>query len=99
MSGNNQLVLFENHGKDCRYNGPLKVAQTVASVYGSGGNNILLLTQPLAYSLDSMDINSKKSANPVSGCRETDKSRTLNISNPDPNKNQGGVAILQPQES
>lgn len=99
MSGNNQPVLFDNHGKDCRYNGPLKVAPTVASVYGTGGNNIPLLTQPLAFSLDSKDSNSMKSSNPISGCRETDKSRTLDTSNPDPSKNQGGVAILQPQES
>lgn len=98
-SGNNQPVLFDNHGKDCRYNGPLKVAPTVASVYGTGGNNIPLLTQPLAFSLDSKDSNSMKSANPYSGCRETDKSRTLDTTNPDPSKNQGGVAILQPQES
>ena len=33
MSGNNQPVLFDNHGKDCRYNGPLDVAPTVAATY------------------------------------------------------------------
>ncbi len=99
MSGNNQPVLFDNHGKDCRYNGPLHVAPTVAATYGTGGNNIPLLSQPLAFSLDSKDSNSMKSSNPISGCRETDKSRTLDTSNPDPSKNQGGVAILQPQES
>ncbi|WP_434220994.1 DNA cytosine methyltransferase [Oscillibacter ruminantium] len=99
VKADNLPVLFDNHGKDCRYNGPLKVAPTVASVYGTGGNNIPLLTQPLAFSLDSKDSNSMKSANPISGCRETDKSRTLDTSNPDPSKNQGGVAILQPQES
>lgn len=99
MSGNNQPVLFDNHGKDCRYNGPLKVAPTVAATYGTGGNNIPLLSQPIAFSLDSKDSNSMKSSNPHSGCRETDKSRTLDTFNPDPSKNQGGVAILQPQES
>ena len=99
MSGNNQPVLFDNHGKDCRYNGPLKVAPTIASTYGTGGNNIPLLSQPLAFSLDSKDSNSMKSANRMSGCRETDMSRTLDTSNPDPSKNQGGLAILQPQES
>ena len=40
-----------------------------------------------------------KSANPHSGCRQTDTSRTIDTTNPDPSKNQGGVAILQPQES
>lgn len=32
-------TLFENHGRDCRYKGPLKVAQTVTATYGTGGNN------------------------------------------------------------
>lgn len=32
-------ILFENHGRDCRYKGPLKVAQTVTATYGMGGNN------------------------------------------------------------
>lgn len=32
-------TLFENHGQDCRYKGPLKVAQPVTATYGMGGNN------------------------------------------------------------
>lgn len=32
-------TLFKNHGQDCRYKGPLKVAQTVTATYGTGGNN------------------------------------------------------------
>lgn len=32
-------TLFENHGRDCKYKGPLKVAQTVTATYGTGGNN------------------------------------------------------------
>ena len=42
-SGNNQPVLFENHAKDCRYNGPLEVAPTVTCSYGTGGNNVPLV--------------------------------------------------------
>lgn len=94
-SGNNQPILFDNHGKDCRYNGPLKVAPTVAATYGTGGNNVPLLSQPIAFSLDSKDSNSMKSSNPYSGCRETTTSRTIDTTNPDPSKNQGGIAILQ----
>lgn len=94
-SGNNQPILFDNHGKDCRYNGPLEVAPTVAATYGTGGNNVPLLSQPLAFSLDSKDSNSMKSSNPYSGCRETTTSRTIDTTNPDPSKNQGGIAILQ----
>jgi DNA (cytosine-5)-methyltransferase 1 len=95
IGGGNQPVLFDNHGKDCRYNGPLKVAPTVAATYGTGGNNVPLVSKPVAYSLDSKDSNSMKSNNPLSGCRETDKSRTLDTANPDPSKNQGGIAIVQ----
>lgn len=32
-------TLLENHGRDCRYKGPLKVAPTVTATYGMGGNN------------------------------------------------------------
>jgi DNA (cytosine-5)-methyltransferase 1 len=94
-SGNNQPVLFENHAKDCRYTGPLEVAPTVTSTYGTGGNNVPLVGTPIAFSLDSKESNSMKSANPHSGCRETDVARTIDTTNPDPSKNQGGIAILQ----
>ena len=36
--------LFDNHGKDARYKGPLSVAPTVAATYGTGGNNIPLVS-------------------------------------------------------
>lgn len=32
-------LVFENHSQDARYAGPLAVAQTVSSTYGTGGNN------------------------------------------------------------
>ena len=31
--------MYENHSQDCRYTGPLDVAQTVLSTFGTGGNN------------------------------------------------------------
>ena len=46
-SGNNQPILFDNHGKDCRYNGPLKVAPTIATTYGTGCNNVPLVSKPI----------------------------------------------------
>ncbi len=54
--GNNELVLFENHGKDCRYHGPLQVAPTVAATYGTGGNNVPLLSQPMSFLQESYCI-------------------------------------------
>jgi DNA (cytosine-5)-methyltransferase 1 len=95
MSGNNQPVLFENHPKDGRYNGPLGVAPTLAARMGTGGNNVPLVGNPVAFSLDSKESNSMKSSNPNSGCRETEIARTIDTTSPDPSKNQGGIAILQ----
>ena len=45
MSGNNQPVLFENHGIDARYTGPHPVAPTMSARYGAGGNNVPLVAQ------------------------------------------------------
>ncbi|WP_051085547.1 DNA cytosine methyltransferase [Lacrimispora sp.] len=95
MSGNNQPVLFENHGIDSRYTGPHAVAPTMSARMGTGGNNVPLVGSAVAFSLDSKESNSMKSANPHSGCRETDVARTIDTTNPDPSKNQGGIAILQ----
>nr|WP_101911617.1 DNA cytosine methyltransferase [Marasmitruncus massiliensis] len=94
-SGNNQPVLFENHGIDSRYTGPHAVAPTMSARMGTGGNNVPLVGSAVAFSLDSKESNSMKSANPHSGCRETDVARTIDTTNPDPSKNQGGIAILQ----
>lgn len=44
-SGNNQPVLFENHGIDARYKGPLPVAPTLPARAGTGGNNLSLVAQ------------------------------------------------------
>ena len=49
-SGNNQPVLFENHGIDARYTGPHRVAPTMSARYGTGGNNVPLVTrEPESY--------------------------------------------------
>ncbi len=94
------LLLFENHRRDCRYEGPLQVVPTLMRHLGTGGNNSpLLLRKTTAYSLDSKESNSMKSPNPFSGCRETEVARTLDTSNPDPSKNQGGIAILEEPQS
>ncbi|HHV13013.1 MAG TPA: cytosine methyltransferase [Clostridiales bacterium] len=51
-SGNNQPVLFENHGIDSRYTGPHAVAPTMSARYGTGGNNVPLISQPAVLSED-----------------------------------------------
>ena len=39
------MELFENHGMDSRFRGPLEVAQPVTATYGMGGNNQPLVVE------------------------------------------------------
>ena len=41
-----QPELFENHGIDSRYTGPHEIAPTMSARYGTGGNNVPLISQP-----------------------------------------------------
>ena len=50
----------------------------------------------VAYSFDSLSSNSMKSKNPHSGCREVDVAKTLDTTDPNPSKNQGGIAVVEP---
>lgn len=36
-------LVYQNHGQDCRYKGPLSIAPTIARKYGTGGNNVPLV--------------------------------------------------------
>ena len=68
--GNNQPVLFDNHAKDCRYNGPLKVAPTISATYGTGGNNVPLVSKPIdsdSYCIAGNTIN-RQDHNGGNGC-------------------------------
>ena len=55
MDGHPPLVmgdrpeLFENHGIDSRYTGPHEVAPTMSARYGTGGNNVPLISQNAAF--------------------------------------------------
>lgn len=70
-------LMFENHGQDARYTGPLEVSQTVLSTYGTGGNN-----QPFV-------VETPKTLKIRSGCEgggkgpliQENKSATLGINN------------------
>lgn len=53
------------------------------------------LFQPMAYSFDSLASNSMKSSNPHSGCRQVETAKTLDTSDQNPSKNQGGIAIVE----
>ena len=59
---------------------------------GTGGNQLPLTV----YSFDSLSSNIMKSSNPNSGCRAVKIAKCIDTTYPDPSKNQGGVAIVQP---
>ena len=38
-NSSNPPLVFQNHGQDSRFKGPISVADTISSTYGTGGNN------------------------------------------------------------
>ena len=89
--------LFENHSQDTRYKGPLDVCPMLPAQLGTGGNNTPFVVegQPVAFSFDSLASNSMKSSNPHSGCRQVEVAKTLDTTDPNPSKNQGGIAVVE----
>ena len=67
-------------------------AMSTYQAMGDGGANNVAV----CYSFDALASNSMKSANSHSGCREVEVSKTLDTTDPNPSKNQGGIAIVQP---
>lgn len=61
----------------------------------STGRNGVIEHQHIAYSFDALASNSMKSSNPHSGCREVEIAKTLDTTDPNPSKNQGGIAIVE----
>lgn len=86
---NHPPLVFENHGNDARCSGPLKVAPTVVSRYGTGGNNLPLVTDKCY----DVRFTSDGTRNARGNCYETETSRTLDIGGNKPDSNQGGVAV------
>ena len=84
-----QSQVYENHSMDSRYTGPLEVAPTVASTYGTGGNN-----QPLVSTID-IRLTSEGTKNARHNIHETNIARCIDTSGNTPDANQGGVAIVQ----
>ena len=53
-----QPLVFDNHGQDTRFQGPVDVAQTVSASFGAGGNNLPLalhLPEPICISGNAID--------------------------------------------
>lgn len=67
MAGNNCPILFDNHGPDTRYTGPVEVAQTITSALGTGGNNTPLAVNREPFCIAGNIIN-RKEGNGGNGC-------------------------------
>ena len=88
-------AVFENHGQDHRFSGPVETAPTVLSTYGTGGNNQPFVVHQDAFGISPKDSNSMKSANPHAGIYKAETSRTLDAQGGNPTCNQGGIAIVE----
>ena len=84
--------LFENHGKDCRYKGPLSITPTLCKMLGTGGNNQPFVVENIGnFDVRLTSVNTKNKRHNV---YETSTSRALDTGGNNPNGNQGGVAIV-----
>ena len=99
-AGRVPAALFESHGADARYEGPLEICPTVLRHYGTGGNNQPLVMKDVqAYGISSFQSNAMKSDNPHSGIYETETARTVDKNGGNPSCCQGGVAVVSIQGS
>ena len=89
--GNRAPYVFENHGQDSRFNGPLDISPTLGAQLGLGGNN-----QPLVVNTKTYDIRltSENTKNVRANVYETHTSRTIDTGGNNPDRNQGGLAVV-----
>src|SRR5690625_6055224 len=75
---NHPPLVFDNHGRDARIKGPVDVAQTVVSLYGTGGNNQpFVLEKPRTFDIR---LTSEGTVNVRANIYESDVSRTIDTS-------------------
>ncbi len=91
-------LIFENHGQDSRYKGPLDKANTVSATYGTGGNNQPFVIEEEFKTFDVRQT-SDSTINTRNHCYETDTARTIDQSGNQPGTNQGGIAVVAVQGS
>jgi DNA (cytosine-5)-methyltransferase 1 len=85
-------TVYENHGQDTRFTGPLEIAPSVVSTYGTGGNNQPFVVED-AKTYD-VRFTSEGTRNARQNCYETDTARTIDTGGNAPDSNQGGVAVV-----
>ena len=86
-------AVFDNHGKDTRFTGPIDVAPTISATYGTGGNNQpFVVENPKTYDVR---FTSEGTVNARSNVYESDTARTIDTSGNTPDSNQGGIAVVE----
>ena len=93
-AGTVPAAVYENHGQDTRFTGPLEIAPTVLSTYGTGGNNQPFVVEDQPKTFD-VRLTSEGTRNARSNVYETETSRTIDTGGNAPDANQGGVAICE----
>ena len=94
---NHPPVVFENHGQDTRFTGPLEKAPTIMSTYGTGGNNQpFVVEKSKTFDVRFTSLNTRNARHNV---YETDTARTIDTGGNHPESNQGGVAVVSVQGS
>lgn len=89
----NDGLMFENHGQDSRYTGPLDVSQTIMSTFGTGGNNQPFVVEELK--CFDVRFTSEGTKNIRANVYETNTARTIDTGGNFPDSNQGGVAVVE----
>lgn len=94
---NHPPIVFENHSQDTRYTQLYEVAPTVASTYGTGGNNQpFVVNEKRCFDVRFTSEGTKEVRH---NCYETSTSRTIDTSGNPPDGNQGGVAVVSVEKS
>ena len=88
-------LVYENHSMDSRYTGPLDVAPTISQTYGAGGNNQPLVVPGEVVSTVDVRLTSEGTKNARHNVYETDVARCIDTGEPNPDRNQGGLAIVE----
>lgn len=91
--GNHQPLVFENHGQDSRFKGPIDISNTIGASLGTGGNNQPFVIEDKVDIFD-VRITSENTKNHRANVYETDVARTINTGQNSPEANQGGLAIV-----
>ena len=90
-------AIFDNHGKDTRFTGPIDVAPTISATYGTGGNNQpFVVENPKTYDVR---FTSEGTINTRANVYESDTSRTIDTGGNTPDSNQGGIVVVALQGS